>query len=41
MGKAILILTAIGIFIYWLICLLLQTPEEYKEIEGSLEEYWL
>lgn len=27
-----------AIFIYWLVCIVKQTPEEYEEIRWSVEE---
>ena len=41
MFKILAILLVVGIAIYWLICLVLQTEEEYREIEEGLEDEWL
>ena len=32
---------SLAILIYWLVCLVRQTPEEYEDIKRSVGECWM
>ena len=41
MSRIFAIMVMVGIFLYWLISLVMQTEEEYHDIADNLEDEWL